>query len=123
MKLLTPPLIALTGTALLGAVLAAHVLRGRFAHWSLSPVHALLGVTGLSLLLTPLTQGVPPPQVWAGFGLLCAAGGLGRWGRKHGQAKRRERDTFTQHLRLNPSFQAKPRRRPARWRDAKAQVR
>lgn len=77
MKLLTPPLIALTGTALLGAVLAAHVLRGRFAHWSLSPVHALLGVTGLSLLLTPLTQGVPPPQVWAGFGLLCAAGGLG----------------------------------------------
>ena len=37
MTLLAPPLIAFACAALLGLVLAAHVLRGRFAPWALSP--------------------------------------------------------------------------------------
>lgn len=76
-KLLTPPLIALACAALLGLVLAAYVLRGRFAHWVLSPIHALLGVLGLSLMLTPLAGATVLPRVWVGFGLLLAAASLG----------------------------------------------
>ncbi len=76
-QLLTPPLIALVCAALLGLVLAAHVLRGRFAHWALSPIHALLGVVGLSLMLTPLTAPAALSRAWIGFGFLLAAAGLG----------------------------------------------
>ncbi len=75
--MLNPPLIALILAASLGVVLAAHVLRGKFAHWSLSPVHALLGATGLALMLTPLTQAVVPQRVYVGFGLLLLAACLG----------------------------------------------
>src|SRR5881394_2069263 len=37
--------------ALGGIVLAAHVLRGRFAPWALSLLHAALGAAGLVLVL------------------------------------------------------------------------
>lgn len=75
MTLLAPPLIAFACAALLGLVLAAHVLRGRFAPWALSPIHALLGAIGLCLMLTPLNGGAAP--VWIGFGLLFVAASLG----------------------------------------------
>ena len=56
-----------------GLVLAAHVLRGKFAPWALSLLHALLGATGLVLLLAMLVQGSAPQRVLAGFVLLLVA--------------------------------------------------
>ena len=75
--MLKPPLLVFVLAAFLGVVLAAHVLRGKFAHWSLSPVHAFLGAIGLALMLTPLAQAVVPQRVWIGFGLLVLAALLG----------------------------------------------
>ncbi len=59
--------------ALGGIVLAAHVLRNKFAPWLLSCVHALLGAAGLVLLITLLAQGDAPQQVLTGFVLLLVA--------------------------------------------------
>ena len=56
-----------------GLVLAAHVLRGKFAPWALSLLHALLGATGLVLLIAMLVQGSAPQRVLAGFVLLLVA--------------------------------------------------
>ncbi|MAK44844.1 MAG: hypothetical protein CMN80_11930 [Spongiibacter sp.] len=56
-----------------GLVLAASVLRDKFAPWALSIVHALLGATGLVLLITILVQGSAPQQVLIGFVLLLVA--------------------------------------------------
>jgi len=71
-------LAALLLTALMGSVLAAHVLRGRFAPWTLSPLHALLGVTSLALLIAMLAEGQAAPQVLYALILLllAACGGL-----------------------------------------------
>ncbi|WP_024539155.1 hypothetical protein [Comamonas badia] len=66
-------LAALLITALLGSVLAAHVLRGKFAPWTLSPLHALLGTTSLALLIAMLIEGDTPPQVLYALVLLLAA--------------------------------------------------
>src|SRR5947207_3278018 len=43
--------------ALGGIVLAAHVLRGRFAPWALSLLHAALGAAGLVLVLVAVLGG------------------------------------------------------------------
>ncbi|MFD4836990.1 hypothetical protein ACFWP0_05735 [Achromobacter sp. NPDC058515] len=59
--------------ALGGLVLAAHVLRNKFAPWALSVLHALLGAAGLILLITLLVQGNAPQQVMIGFVLLLLA--------------------------------------------------
>lgn len=59
--------------ALGGLVLAAHVLRNKFAPWLLSLLHAGLGATGLILLLLMLIQGNAPQQVFIAFALLLAA--------------------------------------------------
>lgn len=59
--------------ALGGLVLAAHVLRNKFAPWLLSLLHAGLGATGLILLLLMLVQGNAPQQVLIAFILLLAA--------------------------------------------------
>lgn len=49
-----------------GLVLALHVLRGKFAPWLLSIAHALLGATGLILLLlTVLKGGAAPLAAWS----------------------------------------------------------
>jgi hypothetical protein len=56
-----------------GLVLAVHVLRGKFAPWVVSMLHALLGATGLILLLVMLAQGAAPQRVLAGFILLLVA--------------------------------------------------
>lgn len=76
--MLYPILAALLLTALLGSVLAAHVLRGKFAPWTLSPLHALLGVTSLALLIAMLIEGRAPMQVTYALILLllAACGGL-----------------------------------------------
>lgn len=59
--------------ALGGLVLAAHVLRGKFAPWAVSMLHALLGAIGLILLIVLLVQGSAPQRVLAGFVLLLVA--------------------------------------------------
>ncbi len=59
--------------ALGGLVLAAHVLRGKFAPWALSLLHALLGAIGLVMLILMLAQGDTPQRVVIGFVLLLIA--------------------------------------------------
>lgn len=56
-----------------GLVLAAHVLRDKFAPWALSLLHALLGAAGLVLLIVLLLQGAASQRVLAGFVLLLVA--------------------------------------------------
>ncbi|HQR03549.1 MAG: hypothetical protein JSR19_01890 [Proteobacteria bacterium] len=56
-----------------GLVLAAHVLRNKFAPWALSLLHALLGATGLILTLILLVQGNAPQKVLIGLALLLLA--------------------------------------------------
>lgn len=73
--MLYPILAALLLTALLGSVLAAHVLRGKFAPWALSPLHALLGVASLALLIAMLIEGAPMRVTYALILLLLAACG------------------------------------------------
>ena len=71
--MLTYALIDFAIAAVGGLVLAAHVLRGKFAPWALSVLHALLGAIGLILLLTMLLQGTAPQRILAGFVLLLVA--------------------------------------------------
>lgn len=71
--MLTYALIAFAVAALGGLVLAAHVLRGKFAPWALSLLHALLGATGLVLLIMLLLRGLAAGPVLIGFGLLVLA--------------------------------------------------
>ena len=59
--------------ALGGLVLAALVLRGKFAPWALSLLHALLGAIGLVMLILMLAQGDTPQRVVIGFVLLLIA--------------------------------------------------
>src|SRR3546814_927735 len=66
-------LIVFAITAVGGLVLAAHVLRDKFAPWALSLLHALLGAAGLVLLIMLLLQGAAPQRVLAGFVLLLVA--------------------------------------------------
>ncbi|WP_368648942.1 hypothetical protein ABRY98_13980, partial [Castellaniella ginsengisoli] len=66
-------LIIFALAALGGVVLAAHVLRNRFAPWLLSILHASLGAIGLVLLLILLVQGSAPQQILIGFVLLVIA--------------------------------------------------
>lgn len=66
-------LIIFALAALGGVVLAAHVLRNRFAPWLLSILHASLGAIGLVLLLILLAQGSAPQQILIGFVLLVIA--------------------------------------------------
>jgi hypothetical protein len=56
-----------------GLVLAAHVLRDKFAPWAVSVVHALLGASGLIILLLTVLEGNAPQRVVAALGLLVVA--------------------------------------------------
>lgn len=71
--MLTYALIVFAIAAVGGLVLAASVLRGRMAPWALSIVHALLGATGLILLVVVFLQGAAPGRVTAALGLLVVA--------------------------------------------------
>lgn len=66
-------LLAFAIAAVGGLILAAHVLRGKFAPWALSLLHALLGATGLVLLVAQLLLGAPAQRLLAGFVLLLVA--------------------------------------------------
>ncbi|MDX2464225.1 MAG: hypothetical protein QNK31_06915 [Porticoccus sp.] len=61
-----------------GLILASSVLRNKLAPCVLSVVHALLGATGLILLVVILLQGSAPMQVLVSFVLLLvtALGGF-----------------------------------------------
>ena len=63
--------------ALGGIVLAVHVLRGKFAPWSLSLVHAALGAGGIVLVLVTVIQGVRGSAALAlGLFVIAALGGF-----------------------------------------------
>lgn len=71
MPLLNIALIIFAIAAVGGLVLATFVLRGKFAPWALSLLHALLGAVGLVLLITLLLQA--HSNVLIGFVLLLVA--------------------------------------------------
>ncbi|WP_298013453.1 hypothetical protein [uncultured Castellaniella sp.] len=71
--MLTATLLVFAIAAVGGLILAAHVLRDKFAPWALSVLHALLGAVGLILLITMLVQGNAVQQVLIGFILLLIA--------------------------------------------------
>ncbi|MEZ5538375.1 MAG: hypothetical protein R3E63_00100 [Pseudomonadales bacterium] len=71
--MLTYALLVFAVAAVGGLILAAHVLRDRFAPWALSLLHALLGATGLILLIAVLLQGAAPQRVLAAFALFLVA--------------------------------------------------
>ncbi|MEG2444012.1 MAG: hypothetical protein RSB30_10450 [Acinetobacter sp.] len=60
-------------TAVGGLILAAHVLRNKFAPWAISLIHAFFGATGLVLLITILVSGSAPQRVLIAFALLVIA--------------------------------------------------
>lgn len=66
-------LLALAVAAVGGLILAAHMLRGKFAPLALSLLHGLLGATGVVLVIMVLVQGSAPQRVWVGLVLLAAA--------------------------------------------------
>jgi hypothetical protein len=71
--MLTYALIVFAIAALGGLVLASSVLRGKLAPWALSILHALLGATGLVLLLLEVMRGSGATRALAALLLLVAA--------------------------------------------------
>ena len=71
--MLTFAVIVFAIAALGGLVLASHVLRGKLAPWALSLLHALLGATGLVLLLLGVMGGSGAGRAVAALGLLVVA--------------------------------------------------
>ena len=66
-------IVAFAIAAVGGLILASHVLRKRFAPWALSVLHALLGATGLVLLIALAVQGSAPGRLLAALALLLLA--------------------------------------------------
>lgn len=66
-------LIAFALAAVGGLILAAHVLREKFAPWVLSLLHAAFGALGLIFLIALLVQGGMSQVVLVGFLLLLVA--------------------------------------------------
>jgi hypothetical protein len=56
-----------------GLVLASSVLRGKLAPWAISVLHALLGASGLVLLILVVLQGAAPGRLTAALALLVLA--------------------------------------------------
>lgn len=71
--MLTYAILVFAIAAVGGLVLAASVLRGKLAPWALSLVHALLGATGLILLVLATFGGASSTRVTAALGLLVVA--------------------------------------------------
>lgn len=71
--MLTIALIVFAIAALGGLYLATHVLRGKFAPWAVSLVHAALGAVGLILLIVMLVQGAGTPRLLIAFIILVVA--------------------------------------------------
>lgn len=71
--MLTAAILVFAIAAIGGLILAAHVLRDKFAPWALSVLHALLGAIGLILLIVTLVQGSTTQPVLVAFILLLIA--------------------------------------------------
>ena len=71
--MLTYAILVFAIAAVGGLVLAASVLRGKLAPWALSVVHALLGATGLILLVLAVLGGATSGRATAALGLLVVA--------------------------------------------------
>ena len=71
--MITYALIIFAIAAVGGLVLASSVLRGKLAPWAISILHALLGASGLVLLILTVLQGAAPARVTAALGLLVVA--------------------------------------------------
>lgn len=71
--MLTYAIIAFAIAAAGGVILAISVLGKQLAPWPLSILHALLGATGLVLLLLVVLQGSAGGRVTAGLALLVIA--------------------------------------------------
>jgi hypothetical protein len=71
--MLTYAILVFAIAAVGGLVLAASVLRGKLAPWALSVVHALLGATGLILLVLAVLGGATSTRATAALGLLVVA--------------------------------------------------
>jgi len=71
--MLTYALIVFAIAAVGGLVLASSVLRGKLAPWAVSILHALLGATGLVLLLLGVMGGSGAGRAVAALGLLVVA--------------------------------------------------
>ena len=66
-------LIVFAIAAVGGLVLASSVLRGKLAPWAISILHALLGATGVVILLLQVVQGSAGGRVVGALGILVAA--------------------------------------------------
>lgn len=71
--MLTYAVIIFAVAAVGGLLLAANVLKGKLAPWSISIVHALVGATGLIVLIYSVLQGATVARVTAALALLVIA--------------------------------------------------
>src|SRR5690554_4151317 len=75
--MLTAVVIVFAVAALGGLVLALHVLRDKLAPWALSILHALLGATGIVLVLLLVLDGASSLLGWAlALFVIAALGGF-----------------------------------------------
>lgn len=71
--MLTTALIVFAIAAMGGLFLASRVLRGHLAPWAISILHALLGASGLILLILTVVQGDASARVTAALAILILA--------------------------------------------------
>ncbi|MEY3121729.1 MAG: hypothetical protein RI993_554 [Pseudomonadota bacterium] len=71
--MLTYLIMVLAIAAVGGVVLATKVLSGQLAPWPLSIIHALLGATGLIMLIMMVLEGSGGSRLTAALGLLVVA--------------------------------------------------
>lgn len=71
--MLITALIVFAIAALGGLFLASRVLRGHLAPWAISILHALLGASGLVLLILTVVQGGASARVTAALAILILA--------------------------------------------------
>ena len=71
--MLTNSLIVLAVTAIGGLLLAAKILMGKQAPWSVSIIHALLGASGLVMLILVVLEGGADSRVTVAMALLAVA--------------------------------------------------
>ncbi|PTQ81547.1 hypothetical protein [Nitrosomonas ureae] len=71
--MLTYLIIVLAIAAVGGVVLAMKIFSGQLAPWSLSIVHALLGATGLVMLILLVLEGSGDGRLTVALGLLVVA--------------------------------------------------
>lgn len=71
--MLTYAIVIFAIAAVGGVFMATKVLSGKLAPWPLSIVHALLGATGLIMLIMMMLEGAAAGAVTAALGLLVIA--------------------------------------------------